>query len=112
MADKDIIQVEKGLMLVDASKQSFDVQDIDNRRFMYHPQTATLILGPQHANGNMTAGSPAEEHASAGVKLPFDVFARGRVGTGRPYKDGVIHIEPDISHRYPKEFEKGLDTPA
>lgn len=110
MTEKEQIQIEKDLMLVDAGKQAFDMQDIDNRRFMYHPRTATLILGPQHAKGNMIAGSHAEEHGKTGVKIPFDEFTRGWIGTGRSYKDGVIHFAPDISHLYPKEFEKGFDT--
>lgn len=110
MPDKAKIKIEKGLMVMDAKKQTFDMQDIVNRRFMYHPQTATLILGPQYKDGNFIVGSHAEEHGNSGIKLPFDEFTRGWVGTGRSYKNGVIHFAPDISHLYPKEFEKGFDT--
>lgn len=110
MADKENIQIGKGLMLIDAGRQAFDMQDIDNRRFMYHPQTATLIFGPQRPGGNFIVGSHAEEHGKSGSNVPFDEFTRGWIGTGRSYKDGVIHFAPDISHLYPKEFEKGFDT--
>jgi len=97
-------------MVIDTSNQSFDMQDIENRRFMYHPKTCTLILGDQHSKRNLISGSHAEEHGKTSVKIPFDEFIRGWIGTGGNYNDGVIHFAPDISHLHPKEFEKGYDT--
>lgn len=109
-ADKECIPVENGLMLVDTRSQGFDMRDIQNRRFMYSPKTGALILGPQHAEGKMIAGSHAEEHGNSGTKEPFDSFIRGWVGTGRGYKNGVIHFAPPIDGKNTVFFNRAFDT--
>lgn len=48
-------------MRIDTGQTAFDMQQIENRRFMYQPQTGTLILGYQY-KGNHLASSHADEH--------------------------------------------------
>ncbi len=35
-------------MLIDTATKAFDIQEIDNRRFMYEPKTGVLIIGEQY----------------------------------------------------------------
>lgn len=86
-----------------------DMQDIENRRFMYSPQTGTLILGVQYSS-NAIFYSHAEEHHQIGIREDFDRFVRGWVGTGKGYKQGVIHFAPNIPTNVPEFFNKGFDT--
>ena len=39
------IDITNGIMRIDTNTETFDIQKIQNRRFMYNPQTGTLILG-------------------------------------------------------------------
>ena len=82
-------------MLLDTRSMSFDMREIDNRRFMFSPQAGELILGRQYRGGQLYK-SHAEEHFDSGAKAPFDSFIRGWIGTGRDYPDGVIHFAPNI----------------
>ena len=41
------IDITNGIMRIDTNTETFDIQKIQNRRFMYNPQTGTLILGIQ-----------------------------------------------------------------
>lgn len=112
--NKNMISVEKVKitneeMLIDTAKNTFDIQKIKNRRFMYNPQTGTLILG-RHYAGNKMLASHAEEHGQLGVKEPFDNFIRGWVGTGGQYTNGVIHFAPQIPKNNPELFDKGFST--
>ncbi len=96
-------------MRIDTNSFSFDIHKIDNRRFMFNPQTGTLILGYPYS-GRKLQSSHAEEHAAADTGEVFDDFIRGWIGTGRNYKDGVIHFAPGISTANVSMFEKGFDT--
>lgn len=40
-------QVEKILMVINVKWEIIDILQITNRRFMYNPQTGTLILGDE-----------------------------------------------------------------
>ena len=60
-------------MRIDTGQTAFDMQQIENRRFMYQPQTGTLILGYQY-KGNHLASSHADEHFKSGAAEPFDSF--------------------------------------
>lgn len=106
---KEKIQIENGVLLIDTRRACFDMQAIENRRFMYEPQTGTLILGYQF-RGKDLASSHAEEHADSGATEPFDRFIRGWIGTGREYKDGVIHFAPNIDGQNPEQFDRAYST--
>ncbi|SFH33313.1 Antirestriction protein (ArdA) [Lachnospiraceae bacterium NLAE-zl-G231] len=107
--EKEKIQIESGVLLIDTRRAFFDMQAIENRRFLYEPQTRTLILGYQF-RGKDLASSHAEEHADSGASEPFDRFIRGWVGTGREYKDGVIHFAPNIDGHNTEQFDRAFST--
>ena len=73
------------------------------------PQTGELILGKQY-RGNTLFKSHAEEHGKSGAKAPFDSFLRGWVGTGKDYKDGVIHFAPAIDAGNAEQFDRAFST--
>lgn len=77
-------------------KQYFDIQEIQNRRFMYNTDTCTFILGRQYGKSNKVESSHAEEHSISGATEPYDHFIRGWVGTSDYYKHGIIHFAPPV----------------
>ena len=85
------------------------MQAIQNRRFMFSPQTGELILGKQYRSSTLVL-SHAEEHGASGAKAPFDSFIRGWVGTGRSYKDGVIHFSPAINAHNTEQFDRAFSV--
>ena len=97
------------VMLINTDQQCFNMQAIENRRFMYQPQTKTLILGAQYQDG-ILAASHGDEHAASGATEPFDSFIRGWVGTGKTYPDGVIHFTPCIESNCTTLFDKAFDV--
>ena len=101
------LEISNGLMLIDTNHAAFDMQAIQNRRFMFSPQTGELILGKQY-RGNTLFKSHAEEHGESGAKAPFDSFLRGWVGTGKDYKDGVIHFAPAIDAGNAEQFDRAF----
>lgn len=103
------ITLENRLLMIDTNTVSFDMQEIENRRFMYSPDSCELIIGEQY-KGNDLIASHAEEHGKAGAKAPFDSFIRGWIGTGKGYKDGVIHFAPPINTHNIDRFNHGFST--
>ena len=103
------IPITDSIMRIDTNRDNFNMQDIENRRFMFNPKTATLILGYQHRNGELVS-SHADEYASTGTGEPFDDFVRGWIGTSKEYTDGVIHFAPSVSEKNITLFEKAFDT--
>ena len=103
------LEISNDLMLIDTNRAAFDMQAIQNRRFMFSPQTGELILGKQY-RGNTLFKSHAEEHGKSGAKAPFDSFLRGWVGTGKDYKDGVIHFAPAIDAGNAEQFDRAFST--
>ena len=103
-------EIVNSLMLIDAARQAFNMQDITNRRFMYDPNTCALILGDQEAIKGLSFGSHAEDHGDSGAKAPFDSFVRGWVGTGEAYKHGVIHFAPHINEKNADRLIDGYNT--
>ena len=103
------IPITDSIMRIDTNRDNFNMQDIENRRFMFNPKTATLILGYQYKNGELVS-SHAGEYASAGTGEPFDDFVRGWIGTSKEYTDGVIHFAPSVSEKNITLFEKAFDT--
>ncbi|MDK4513231.1 YodL domain-containing protein [Fusobacterium necrophorum] len=103
------ITLENRLLMIDTNTVSFDMQEIENRRFMYSPDSCELIIGEQY-KGNDLIVSHAEEHGKAGAKAPFDNFIRGWIGTGKGYKDGVIHFAPPINTHNIDRFNHRFST--
>ena len=97
------------LTRIDTRSGTFNMQEIENRRFMYQPQTGTLILGRQYHRSGMY-GSHAEDHGDSGAAEPFDSFIRGWIGTGKEYPHGIIHFAPNIDSHFAEQFDKGLST--
>ena len=83
-------------MLIDTKNQQFDMQRIDNRRFMFNPKTGVLLLGVQYKPSKKIYGSHAEDLANARIYCGFDDYVRGWVGTGKDYPHGVIHFAPNV----------------
>lgn len=86
--------ITKELMRIDTRRQMIDIQQIDNRRFMYNPKTGILVLGYQYAATSTMVSSHANELADAGITKGYDNFVRGWIGTGGDYPKGVIHFAP------------------
>lgn len=104
------VSIERRLMKLNVKIHRFDMQEIENRRFMYNPKSGVLIFGYQYGKTKGLPGSHADDLALAGIKQNYDDFVRGWVGTGRHYPDGVIHFAPNIDNRNLSLFEKGFDT--
>ena len=104
---REVILVSPELILIDTKTSSFNLQAIRNRRFMYSPLTAELILGKQYRT---LRSSHAEEHSHVGAKAPFDSFVRGWVGTGPDYPDGVIHFAPAVLVENTALFDAAFST--
>ena len=96
-------------MRIDTGQTAFDMQQIENRRFMYQPQTGTLILGYQY-KGNHLASSHADEHFKSGAAEPFDSFIRGWIGSGKSYPHGIIHFAPNIPADNVQAFDRAYST--
>lgn len=104
------VPIERRLMKLDVKAHKFNMQEIENRRFMYNPKSGVLILGYQYGKTKGLPGSHADDFALAAIKQNYDDFVRGWVGTGKHYPDGVIHFAPNIDRRNIPLFEKGFDT--
>jgi antirestriction protein ArdC len=107
--DRESIDITDIDMRIDTQRQSFYMQAIRNRRFMFNPQTKTLILGRQYRRDALVE-SHAEEHGRIAPDEPFDDFVRGWVGTGTDYQHGVIHFAPAIVEGSPEQFDRGYLT--
>ena len=53
MQNKPKAELTADLMLLDTRSMSFDMREIDNRRFMFSPQAGELILGRQYRGGQL-----------------------------------------------------------
>ena len=90
------MRITQDLTVLNALQDQFDLHDIGNRRFMYCPNTGTLILGFELCGRDMSK-SHAIEHMLANVEEPFDSFIRGWIGTDKKkYRDGVVHFAPPV----------------
>ena len=43
--EKEKITITKEIMRIDTRRQTIDMRQINNRRFLYNPKTAVLVLG-------------------------------------------------------------------
>lgn len=104
------IPIVPEIMRIETRTQVIDIQQIDNRRFMYNPAAAVLVLGQQFGKTKGLPASHAVELAAAGVIKDFDDFVRGWIGTGRSYPKGVIHFAPSVDKRNISLFERAFET--
>ena len=106
------IVISGNLLCVDLKRTQVDLMEIDNRRFMYHPD-GWLILGAEETvSRKKLLKSHAEEYHDASnnyVLPPYDDFIRGWIGIGGSYKDGIIHFAPNIPSENIEMFEKAFD---
>ena len=103
-------EITKELMRIDTRRQMINIQQIDNRRFMYNPKTSILVLGYQYENTHTVISSHANELAEAGITKGFDDFVRGWIGISEEYPKGVIHFAPCVDKRNVKLFNRAFDT--
>ena len=108
--EKEKITITKEIMRIDTRRQTIDMRQINNRRFLYNPKTAVLVLGRQYGKTKGLPASHAEELAGAGITKDFDDFVRGWIGTSRSYPEGIIHFAPCVDERNIKLFERAFDT--
>ena len=104
------IPIVPEIMRIDTGTQAIDMQQIDNRRFLFNPKTGALVLGKQFGKTKGLPGSHAEELAAAGIIKDFDSFVRGWIGTGRNYPKGVIHFAPCVDSGNISLFDRAFDT--
>lgn len=108
--EKIKIPIVPDIMRIDTWTQSIDIQQIDNRRFMYNPDTRLLVLGRQYEAVSLTDSSHAGELVAAGIIKDYDAFVRGWVGTGGNYPVGVVHFAPSVDARNIELFDRAFDT--
>lgn len=104
------IPIVPEIMRIDTRTQAIDMQQIDNRRFMFSPKTGVLVLGRQYKETSFVNASHAVELADAGITKDFDDFVRGWIGTGGGYPKGVIHFAPCVDSRNIFLFDRAFDT--
>ena len=104
------IPIVPEIMRIDTRTQAIDMQQIDNRRFMFSPKTGVLVLGRQYKETSLVNASHAMELADAGITKGFDEFVRGWIGTGGDYPKGVIHFAPCVDSRNISLFDRAFDT--
>lgn len=97
-------------MQINTRTQAIDMQQIDNRRFLFNPKTGVLVLGRQYKETSIVNSSHAVELADAGITKDFDDFVRGWIGTGGDYPKGVIHFAPCADSRNISLFDRAFDT--
>lgn len=106
MAKRRKRQLEKILMVVDVKWEIINILQITNRRFMYNPQTGTLILGNE-MYGKSICSSHAQEFYASKAEGHFDDYLRGWIGVSKSYPHGIIHFAPAVSI---EQFDRGFDT--
>ena len=99
-------QVEKILMVNDVKREIIDILQITNRRFMYNPQTGTLILGDEMYGKSICSSHAQEFHASQ-AEGRFDDYLRGWIGVSKSYPHGIVHFAPAVSM---EQFDCGFDA--
>ena len=103
-------KIIKNRMLIHADNQRFNMQDIDNRRFMYNPITGVLLLSAQFPPSKKLRGSHAEDLSNAGIYSGYDDYVRGWIGTGKEYPHGIIHFAPNVDDRNTALFNRAFET--
>ena len=99
-------QGEKILMVIDVKREIIDILQITNRRFMYNPQTGTLILGDE-MYGKSICSSHSQEFYASKAEGRFDDYLRGWIGVSKSYPHGIVHFAPAVSM---EQFDCGFDA--
>ena len=95
--EREQVEINRDLMLIDTARQSFDMQELILRRFMYNPATDTLVLGQKYPDDGKFISSHGEELYDSGAAGEYDDFIRGWVGIGADYPNGIIHFVPPLA---------------
>ena len=98
--------IGKSLMVINIKQEIIDILQITNRRFMYNPQTGTLILGDEMYGKSICSSHAQEFHASQ-AEGRFDDYLRGWIGVSKRYPRGVVHFAPAVSK---EQFDRGFDS--
>ena len=110
MAKKNIVIAQREAIVANLKLEQVDLSNVGNRRFMYNPNTGTLLLGGEDVEkgSREMVSSHAEEFHEAAIKENFDDFVRGWIGyNSRQYRHGIIHFAPNICEA---TFNQGFDT--
>ena len=99
-------RLKKILMVIDVKREIIDILQITNRRFMYNPQTGTLILGDEMYGKSICSSHAQEFHASQ-AEGRFDDYLRGWIGVSKSYPHGIVHFAPAVSM---EQFDCGFDA--
>lgn len=106
---RNIIELNEGVTLLNTRTETFDINDIQNRRFMYSRKHHTLLLGDSESGLTIT-GSHAEEFKNSKAPGSFDDYIRGWIGYNESnYKSGIIHFAPEINNHSLHEGISCLD---
>ena len=108
--EKTRISIVPEIMRIDTRTETIDMQQIDNRRFMYDPKREILVLGRQYEETSLINASHAVELAEVGITEGYDAFVRGWIGTGGDFPKGVIHFAPCIDVRNNELYNRAFDT--
>ena len=84
-----IISFENSLLLIDTKNVSFDMQEIENRRFMYSPQSGELIIGKQYKIKDVSGGGAKLWTLQGNVFTPVFVQTGITDGTHTEILSGV-----------------------
>ena len=107
---KSVISISDEIMVINTMKNTININEIDNRRFMFLPEKSLLVLGKQYGKSTSVINSHAVELHQAGVTESYDSFIKGWVGSGRGFPYGVIHFSPSIDEKNIKMFDRAFDT--
>lgn len=102
--------ITKELMRIDTRRQVIDMQQIDNRRFMYNPKTGILVLCYQYALQVQWFPAMPTNCRLPGSQKAMMILFRGWIGTGGDYPKGVIHFAPCVDKRNIMLFDQAFDT--
>lgn len=100
------VNITNGIMKIDTRTETFNMQEIQKRRFLYNPQTGVLILGIQ-TQCNDFFYKKAAEYRRIGIRSDFNEFVSGWVGNG---KTGVIDFTPTVPTAAKSICNRALDT--
>lgn len=89
-------QVEKILMVINVKWEIIDILQITNRRFMYNPQTGTLILGDEIYGKSICSSHSQEFHASRAEGC-FDDYCAGGLAHRKATLTGLSILPPPSS---------------
>ena len=97
------IDITNGIMRIDTNTETFDIQEIQNRRFMYSPQTGILVLGIQIPTNDYFYRCDAERPHYGG-RRNFEGYISGWIN------GGGIHFLPSVPTRVQSFYNKALDA--